>query len=77
MLHCILVQGKRYFTCPPNHGIFVRQTQLIEYVEKEPAKAPSSSPNRGSPTTGLQKMSGLRKPGMSPLLKDMNKVSTE
>ena len=32
------VQGKRYFTCPPNHGIFVRQTQLVECAEKESAK---------------------------------------
>jgi len=22
------VQGKRYFTCEDNHGIFVRQTQV-------------------------------------------------
>ena len=32
------VQGKRYFTCPPNHGIFVRQTQLVECAEKEATK---------------------------------------
>ena len=32
------VQGKRYFTCPPNHGIFVRQTQLVECAEKESTK---------------------------------------
>ena len=32
------VQGKRYFSCPPNHGIFVRQTQLVECAEKEAAK---------------------------------------
>ena len=23
------VQGKRYFTCEENHGIFVRQTQVL------------------------------------------------
>lgn len=26
------VQGKRYFTCEENHGIFVRQSQVSNYV---------------------------------------------
>lgn len=25
------VQGKRYFTCEENHGIFVRQSQVSDY----------------------------------------------
>lgn len=26
------VQGKRYFTCEENHGIFVRQSQVSNYI---------------------------------------------
>ena len=28
------VQGKRYFECPPDHGIFVRQSQLAMLDDK-------------------------------------------
>lgn len=26
------VQGKTYFSCDPNHGIFVRQSQVTKFV---------------------------------------------
>lgn len=28
------VQGKRYFSCDDNHGIFVRQSQVMSQEEK-------------------------------------------
>lgn len=29
------VQGKRYFTCEENHGIFVRQSQVSHHTGRE------------------------------------------
>lgn len=29
------VQGKRYFTCEENHGIFVRQSQVSNHIDCE------------------------------------------
>ncbi|KFM67674.1 Dynactin subunit 1, partial [Stegodyphus mimosarum] len=43
------VQGKAYFTCPDNYGIFVRQTQLLVLDEDIGTKGrASSSPSTGS-----------------------------
>uniref|UniRef100_A0A1I8G0L6 E2 ubiquitin-conjugating enzyme n=1 Tax=Macrostomum lignano TaxID=282301 RepID=A0A1I8G0L6_9PLAT len=51
------VNGKRYFTCPENHGLFVRQTQLTVLPDSKPtsgtpskgATAPSSAAKTGTP----------------------------
>ncbi|XP_034019960.1 dynactin subunit 1-like isoform X1 [Thalassophryne amazonica] len=53
------VQGKRYFTCEENHGIFVRQSQ-IQVVEEG-----SSAPSPDTPETGTAKI---------PKLKDMSET---
>lgn len=42
------VQGKSYFTCPDNYGIFVRQTQLLILDDDTGSKSRSSA----SPSTG-------------------------
>ncbi|XP_054715977.1 dynactin subunit 1-like [Uloborus diversus] len=43
------VQGKTYFSCPDNHGIFVRSTQLLVLDDDNGVKSrPSSSPSTGS-----------------------------
>ena len=34
------MQGKKYFDCPPNHGIFVRQTQLAEINDQLQVTSP-------------------------------------
>ncbi|PAA50956.1 hypothetical protein BOX15_Mlig027215g2 [Macrostomum lignano] len=61
------VNGKRYFTCPENHGLFVRQTQLTVLPDSKPtsgtpskgATAPSSAAKTGTPAATP---SGLKKP---------------
>ncbi|CAL1528730.1 unnamed protein product [Lymnaea stagnalis] len=35
------VQGKTYFTCPDDYGIFVRQSQITPLEDQEPVKEPS------------------------------------
>lgn len=43
------VQGKTYFTCPDNYGIFVRQTQLLVLDDDNDSKGRASvSPSAGS-----------------------------
>ncbi|GFY59921.1 dynactin subunit 1 [Trichonephila inaurata madagascariensis] len=51
------VQGKAYFTCPDNHGIFVRQTQLQVIDDEGGMKSRTSS----SPSTGsLENVTGIK-----------------
>ena len=57
-----LVQGKKYFECLPNYGIFVRQTKLKELksqsnVEKtsQSTKKRTTSPSSASKTVGLRR----------------------
>ena len=55
-----LVQGKKYFECVPNYGIFVRQTKLkelksesnVEQTSQSPKKR-ITSPSRASKAVGL------------------------
>lgn len=55
-----LVQGKKYFECLPNYGIFVRQTKLkelksesnVEQTSQSPKKR-ITSPSRASKAVGL------------------------
>ena len=60
-----LVQGKKYFECPPNHGIFVRQTQLTELSADPAVEEAIQSPRSGMipPSSGASKIAGLRKLG--------------
>lgn len=54
------VQGKTYFSCPDEHGIFVRQSQITPLENQEPkGGAPSS-------TSATPRPSGLRAPGSRP-----------
>ena len=57
-----LVQGKQYFTCPENYGIFVRQSQLtvLTNADSSPPQKPSTS---RLPTPGIPKPSVSRIPG--------------
>lgn len=61
------MQSKKYFECPPNHGIFVRQTQLAELKDDPKVQEAIKSPKSGiiPPSSGLSKIAGLRKPGYS------------
>lgn len=72
------VQGRTYFTCADNHGIFVRQTQLTvlddgaaggdagSEKESTPTPAAPSASKLVTPKTGLKKPSGLVKPSTGP-----------
>mmetsp|Transcript_21369 Transcript_21369/g.52271 ORF Transcript_21369/g.52271 Transcript_21369/m.52271 type:complete len:1022 (-) Transcript_21369:549-3614(-) len=42
------VQGFRYFSCPPNHGLFVRESALKPYSDQEKAAVAIQSLARGS-----------------------------
>ncbi|XP_071169051.1 dynactin subunit 1-like isoform X2 [Mytilus edulis] len=61
------VQGKTYFTCEDNHGIFVRQSQIVSIdddTSKSPAPEPHQTPAKPA-ATGIPKSarkSGLRPP---------------
>lgn len=68
-----VVQGKTYFTCEDNHGIFVRQSQIVALDDKEPspvaapspamsASTPAPSTKSGIPAPKSNKRSGLRPP---------------
>lgn len=48
------VQGKRYFTCEENHGIFVRQSQ-IQVVEDGSTATSPDIPESGTTKTLRQK----------------------
>lgn len=72
------VQGKTYFTCPENHGIFVRQSQVAviedggppppaepEKPTSKPSGLPTPTVSSGLPTPSQGKSvkkSGLRPP---------------
>lgn len=49
-----VVQGKRYFECKTNHGVFVRPSQVkLLSTEDDPlTSSPTPQPGRGSPRTG-------------------------
>ncbi|KAL3316682.1 Dynactin subunit 1 [Cichlidogyrus casuarinus] len=62
-----MVQGKKYFTCEENHGIFVRETQVkLKGESDSPSKIanrPSSSAsNTGSPTSSIYGASNSKPP---------------
>ncbi|XP_052772029.1 dynactin subunit 1-like isoform X2 [Mya arenaria] len=69
------VQGKTYFTCPDNHGIFVRQSQItaiddLPAVPETPAASrpsglPTPTPSSGLPTPS-QGQRSVRKSGLRP-----------
>eukprot|EP00049_Salpingoeca_infusionum_P022399 m.6512 g.6512 ORF g.6512 m.6512 type:complete len:1268 (+) comp5165_c0_seq1:279-4082(+) len=49
------VQGEQYFTCEPNYGMFVRQSQLVLLNGDEPAAKPVVSKPVKSPTKAPSK----------------------
>ncbi|XP_065678561.1 dynactin subunit 1 [Hydra vulgaris] len=68
------VQGKKYFDCSPNHGIFVRQTQLAEINDQlQTTTSGTMLPSLQTTTSGTMLpsfSSGIlspRKIGMTPL----------
>ncbi|XP_063689009.1 dynactin subunit 1-like isoform X4 [Bolinopsis microptera] len=50
------VQGKSYFKCKPNHGIFVRQNQVA--LVKSPAKPKTSVTSKGTSRSGTSTPKG-------------------
>ncbi|XP_033098864.1 dynactin subunit 1-like isoform X3 [Anneissia japonica] len=52
-----VVSGKKYFTCAPNHGLFVRQSQLIMLDEAGDSKGstPTSSPSTTPSSTNSER----------------------
>ncbi|KHJ47119.1 CAP-Gly domain protein [Trichuris suis] len=63
------VQGREYFRCDPNHGIFVRESQvrLIDKVSDE-----SAMPSSNVPVSGLPKPKAVSRP----LRKDVQATSS-
>lgn len=65
------VQGKTYFTCPENHGIFVRQSQItaIDDARGPPPAAAPETPASAQKPSGLPTptpSSGLPTPSQGP-----------
>ncbi|XP_057292074.1 dynactin subunit 1-like isoform X2 [Hydractinia symbiolongicarpus] len=59
------VQSKKYFECPPNHGIFVRQTQLAELKDDpKPAESPRTTGIR-PPSSAIPKTSSSPPPAQN------------
>lgn len=60
------VQGKTYFTCEDNHGIFVRQSQIVSLDDDEPAPEAQQTPAKpaagGTSIPKSARKSGLRPP---------------
>ncbi|XP_038070771.1 dynactin subunit 1-like isoform X2 [Patiria miniata] len=54
-----IVQGKKYFSCPDNHGIFVRQSQIT--IEDSPPGSGTVSPGVASPAVSAIPRSGIPK----------------
>ena len=65
------VQGKTYFSCPENHGIFVRQSQITAIEDAGPAPVvsapatPAQKPPTGSALPTPIQSSGLPTPSGS------------
>uniref|UniRef100_K1R1G4 Dynactin subunit 1 n=1 Tax=Magallana gigas TaxID=29159 RepID=K1R1G4_MAGGI len=56
------VQGKTYFSCDPNHGIFVRQSQISVIDEGSGRTTPVSTPTTTKLPASSIKKSGIRPP---------------
>ena len=52
------VRGERYFTCPPLHGLFIKETSIIRIVS-QPA------PVRAAPPASAQAAASRPKPGLA------------
>ena len=81
MIKFFSVQGKQYFTCPENHGIFVRQSQLtvLRDVDASPPAKQSGSklPTLGIPKPGLSKIPGVGTPAKEKMKEEKDEVSLE
>ena len=69
----VLVQGKEYFKCEENYGIFVRQSQ-ISIIEDKSSGIPSPSQPKVS---RLPVGSGIPQPGRTPASSKKEKVLVE
>ena len=77
--YLFLVQGKQYFTCPDNHGIFVRQSQLtvLNDTDSSPPQKPASSklPTLGIPKPGASRIPGVGTPTKEKVKDEKDEVS--
>ncbi|KAL8613299.1 hypothetical protein ACOMHN_052539 [Nucella lapillus] len=72
------VQGKTYFTCADNHGIFVRQSQIAAMEDQSgstPAAATASGASPAAATTTPASANPNRRSGIRPPLGYMSKSS--
>ena len=74
------VQGKTYFSCPENHGIFVRQSQITAIEDAGPAPpasatpaTPAQKPPTGSALPTPTPSSGLPTPSGSSVQRSVKK----
>ncbi|EUC46580.1 hypothetical protein COCMIDRAFT_92529, partial [Bipolaris oryzae ATCC 44560] len=42
------VRGERYFTCPPGHGLFIRDSSIAAIIS-QPVPPPPSTPKSAAP----------------------------
>uniref|UniRef100_A0A4W4GKM8 Dynactin subunit 1 n=1 Tax=Electrophorus electricus TaxID=8005 RepID=A0A4W4GKM8_ELEEL len=61
------VQGKRYFTCLENHGIFVRQSQVISTYQAKARAGVGVKVGSGSASAGEMSSSEPSTPAQTPL----------
>merc|ERR1719233_1061312 len=73
------VQGKTYFSCKENHGMFVRQTQIkvLGSNENSPARSSKTPSRENSNLTPRQKCDLAKAPGDPNKLESLESVSEE
>lgn len=57
-----VVQGKRYFTCDENYGIFVRQSQITDVLDEDPDHQTAAPKAADAERKKVNRLSGIRPP---------------
>lgn len=56
------VRGERYFDCPPHHGLFVKETDILRIISQPPPKAAAPKPKAAAAPTSRSRPSSVVAP---------------